>query len=294
MKAMFRIAIVALCATSMTACKTAGTAVKTDANTSATSHINSSNNTSANSPKTEAVTRITANTQSGQYVTSKIKCKIQMDDKDVSLGGKLLMKRDDVIRLQLTAFGLFEAARIEFTNDYVLVMDRVNKRYIKVDYSQVDFLKQSGLNFHSLQSLFWNELFLPGKTTRVTAADVNKYTVTNGNGTTVTLAVNNGELTYKWIADRQNGQISRFDGTYANRQGVNVGMDWLYSTFESFNAKPFPTDNTINVTTPKRTINVELHLNGIDNDCNWETRTSITSKYEQMSLDDILKKLSSL
>ena len=36
-----------------------------------------------------------------------------------------------MIRIQLTPLGLMEAGRIEFTKDYVLVVDRINKEYIK-------------------------------------------------------------------------------------------------------------------------------------------------------------------
>ena len=100
-----------------------------------------------------------------RFVTSKVKLSLGLGGKEMSLSGNLRMKRDDVIRLQLVALGLIEAGRIEFTPDYVLVMDRINKQYIKVNYSEVAFLRESGLNFHSLQSLFWNELFKPGTTT---------------------------------------------------------------------------------------------------------------------------------
>lgn len=89
---------------------------------------------------------------------------MQVGAQDLTLTGNLKMKRDDVIRLQLMAFGFVEAGRLEFTKDYVLIMDRINKQYLKVPYNQLDFLRNSGLNFYSLQALFWNELFQPART----------------------------------------------------------------------------------------------------------------------------------
>lgn len=243
---------------------------------------------------TEAISRVTANAQSSQYITSKIKFKVQFGDKDVSLGGKLYMKRDDVIRIQLTALGLFEAGRLELTKDYVLVMDRMNKQYIKVDYNNVDFLRQSGLNFYSLQSLFWNELFMPGRNSRVTTADVDGYTVNLAQDNTVTLKLDKGNLHYNWTADNAKGLINRFNGSYADGTNNNVAVDWTYGTFKAFASKQFPTDNNIKVTTPKKSVSVELQLNSIGNDSDWETRTTVSSKYKQVALDDILRKLSSL
>jgi len=244
--------------------------------------------------KAEAISRVAANAQSSQYITSKIKFKVRFGDKDVSLGGKLYMKRDDVIRIQLTALGLFEAGRLELTKDYVLVMDRMNKQYIKVDYSKVDFLQQSGLNFYSLQSLFWNELFMPGRTTRVTAADMDGYTINLTQNNTLNLKLDKGDLHYNWTADNNKGLINHFNGSYADKANNNVAVDWAYGTFTSFGSKQFPTDNNIKVTTPKKSVSVELQLNSIDNDSDWETRTTVTSKYKQVAIDDILRKLSSL
>lgn len=122
-------------------CRTQSTAEKKDIG-----HSNTSSTTASldNAAKAQVVEKVVSNAQSAQYITSKIKLHLQVGDKDVSLGGKLCMKRDDVIRIQLTAFGLMEIGRMEFTNDYVMVMDRMNKQYVKLDYNKVDFLAQIG------------------------------------------------------------------------------------------------------------------------------------------------------
>lgn len=57
-----------------------------------------------------------------------------------------------------------EVGRLEFTPDYVLVIDRMHKEYLKGDYNQLDFLRDNGLNFYSLQALFWNQALPPGNT----------------------------------------------------------------------------------------------------------------------------------
>lgn len=74
------------------------------------------------------------------------------------------MRKDEVIRLQLLIPLLrSEVGRIEFTKDYVLFIDRMHKQYVKANYTDVAFLKNNGINFYSLQALFWNQLFIPGE-----------------------------------------------------------------------------------------------------------------------------------
>ncbi|MDD7075465.1 MAG: DUF4292 domain-containing protein, partial [Prevotellaceae bacterium] len=99
----------------------------------------------------ETLNKVLENQQTAKFITSRVKFQVQVGSQDMTLTGNLKMKRNDVIRLQLMAFGFVEAARLEFTQDYVLIMDRINKQYLKAQYEQLDFLRQSGINFFTLQ-----------------------------------------------------------------------------------------------------------------------------------------------
>ena len=107
--------------------------------------------------------QVNDNAQTTRFITSKVKFSVEVGNRQMTLTGSLKMKRDDVIRLQLMAFGFVEAGRLEFTKDYVLIVDRINKQYLKVPYAQLEFFRHSGVDFYMLQSLFWNELFQPGE-----------------------------------------------------------------------------------------------------------------------------------
>ena len=110
--------------------------------------------------KKDFLKTVTDQALTSQYVTAKLKFTASMSGQNVSVGGSLRMKRDDVIRIQLVAFGIMEAGRLEFTKDYVLVMDRINKLYMKVPYAQLEFMRNTGLNFSSLLSMARLSTFL--------------------------------------------------------------------------------------------------------------------------------------
>lgn len=227
-----------------------------------------------------------------QFVSSKIKVNLKVGSQELSLSGNLRMKRDDVIRLQLVALGFIEAGRIEFTPDYVLVMDRINKQYIKVDYKDVDFLRESGLNFQSLQAMFWNELFMPGTTTvsDVTLAAYNAYP----SGTDVAVTYERGNMAYRWMADKTDWQIKTTNISYKDASHGNTNVTWHYASFVPMGAKRFPSKNDVTVKAGSREIKLSYTLNSIDDDSDWETRTSVSGRYKEVKIDDILRKLSSL
>ena len=227
-----------------------------------------------------------------QFVTSKIKVSIEVGGQDISLSGSLRKKRDDVIRLQLVALGFIEAGRIEFTPDYVMVMDRINKQYVRVKYADVGFLRESGLNFQSLQALFWNELFLPGATTVTDGALANYDAYPSG--TDVAVTYERPPLAFRWMADKGNGQIKTANATYKDTRRGNTTLTWHYGSFMPMGAKRFPMQNDVTLATPRHKVKLSYTLGDLGNDRGWETRTQLSGKYKEVKIDDILRKLSAL
>ena len=98
--------------------------------------------------KGDLISNVQENAQTGKFFTSKVKFFVESGPQKITLTGNLRMRRHDVIRLQLMAFGFVEAGRIELTKEYVLIMDRINKQYLKVPWISVDFLRNSGIDFN--------------------------------------------------------------------------------------------------------------------------------------------------
>ncbi len=247
-----------------------------------------------NTGQTEFLNKVTKNMQQTKFITSKVKFSVEVGAQDITLTGNLKMKRDDVIRLQLMAFGFVEAARIEFTKDYVLIMDRINKQYIKAPYVHIDFLRNSGLNFYSLQALFWNELFQPNHVT-LAAEDMQKFT-TNTDNEDALIGYEDGKIDYSWLANQSTGIIKMANIMYKDRFNGNTQLNWDYDNFkvmENTN-KQFPNDMNVILTTPKKEIKLGIKLNYINNETEWETRTEVSTKYREVSIDEILRRFMAL
>jgi hypothetical protein len=221
-----------------------------------------------------------------------VKFSVEVGARQMTLTGNLKMKRDDVIRLQLMAFGFVEAGRLEFTKEYVLIMDRINKLYMKVPYAQMDFLRNSQIDFYVLQSLFWNELFQPGKV-KVTDEALKTYT-TELDGEDAIIMMENGKMSYRWLADKVNTRVKMANIMYNDRFRGNYQLNWDYENFQQNNRKYFPMEHKISLTTPEKEVKLGMTLNYMGADENWETRTEVSSKYRQVSVEEILQRFMSL
>ena len=245
------------------------------------------------------VDRVQDNVQSARFITSKVKFSVEVGAQKLTLTGNLKMKRDDVIRLQLMAFGFVEAGRIEFTKDYVLIMDRINKQYLKAPWMQIDFLRNSGLNFSSMQSLFWNELFKPNPVVigkKVTAADTTANFQIIESGDDMIIQLNEGKMDYSWLASNKDSIIKMANISYKDRFNTenNAQLNWDYDKFQNVSGKKFPTKHTIALTTEKKEVKLGMTLNYIGNETEWETRTEVSNKYREVTVDEILRRFMSL
>ena len=247
-----------------------------------------------NMEKDSFLEKVNSNAQQTKFITSKVKFSVEAGAQDITLTGNLKMKRDDVIRLQLMAFGFVEAARLEFPKDYVLIMDRINKQYLKAPYMHIDFLRNSGLNFYTLQALFWNELFQPNKSA-LTDEDLTKFQ-TNTDAEDVIITFEDGKIDYSWLAGQSNGKLKMANILYKDRLNGNTQLNWDYSNFVPMesNNKQFPNDMNVILTTPKKEVKLGMKLNYIKHESEWETRTEISNKYREVTIDEILQRFMAL
>lgn len=231
---------------------------------------------------------------STQNIVGKMSLNVHMGSKNITVPGSLHMRYGEVIRIQafIPLLGS-EVGRIEFTPDYVLVIDRLHKEYIKEDYNKVDFLKNNGLNFYSLQALFWNQLFVPG-TKSISEANLMDFGVTEtGNSKNITLK--KGNLNIVWNADNANGRISTAKATYSSLTQGKSSLNWTYSNFKAAAGKMFPAYQkfTFATTAIKNQSNISLtiDMDGVKTDSKWEAKSEISKRYKKIEATDVFGKL---
>lgn len=223
--------------------------------------------------------------------------------KDITVPGILHMRKDEVIRLQLLIPIIrSEVGRMEFTKDYVLFIDRIHKQYVKANYNEVAFLRDNGINFYSLQSLFWNQLFIPGQQrvneSSLSAFDVDLATLANSSNSTTAVTLKDGKMTYRWMAQTLSGLISEARAQYVSpSHGVST-LTWKYGDFQPFGSKKFPARHELTIETDatkqKKTFKATFEMDGFSDASDWETITTPSDKYTKVSVEEILCKLTNM
>ena len=248
-----------------------------DATSSATGLVNRHGSTEVDARS--VMQKVYANQVDARCISSKIKFTLRNGQKDLSVSGSLRMKKNEVIRIQL----------------YVLLMDRMNKQYIKARYADVGFLSSNGLDFYTLQALFWNQLFIPGRQ-GVDQSALGSFTVKGGAaGGDNAVSLKHGDMEYLWSTGKADGQIKSVDMTYSGKHAGKTSVRCSYGSFKQLGAKKFPTDITLTLSSASikkaGDMSVNIAIDKLGTDDGWDTFTSVSSKYKQVSVEDLMKRL---
>lgn len=210
----------------------------------------------------------------------------------LDLGGKktakvnatLRMMRDKSVRLTVAPVLGIEVARLEITPQGVMALDRMNKRYVQLSFEELSGLTHTDLDFHILQSLFFNEIFLPGNP-RLRPADARKFRLEASDGRVWLYAGNTRRLHYAFRTSPTRGwleesRISLSDTPYA--------LSWLYDEFTPLKDKSFPAQMRLAVTGGRTPMVLDMQLTRISAGGDWEPYTEIPARYRQMDLQELL------
>ncbi|MBF0961876.1 MAG: DUF4292 domain-containing protein, partial [Alloprevotella tannerae] len=152
-------------------------------------------------------------------------------------------------------------------------------------------LRQAGLDFYALQSLFWNEIFTPGS--RDVRSQLNRFRMASSGDYTSLLLTDAPKLNYQFLTRTSSALLDRVtvDGKSTADQGQFV---WKYDNFTTLGGKPFPTSMAVSISGMGKKAGFTLALSRLNNDTDWPTRTTISSKYTQIKATSLLDKLAGM
>ena len=256
------------------------------ASCSATKSIKTSHSIEGMTEK-EFVEHVIDNAGGWHALTAKIALSVDLGKGTTKVNGTLRIKKGEVIQMSIAPFLGIEVARAEISPDGILVIDRMNKRYVEVSFAEVEALAKANLDFHTLQALFLNELFLPSKGD-LTARDASSFKV-EPEAEGVWLNVKRAKrFGYHFLTEAPEALLKE---SYIGLNGTPYGLRWKYEDFRSLGKKNFPTDMKLAFEGGEKPVKAAFALSRLSTDAGWETRTEISPKYNKVELEEILKLL---
>ena len=218
---------------------------------------------------------------------SKLNLNISTGRKTLGSKGSLKIIRDEAIEVSIQPFFGVEMFRLYIEPDCIIILDRMNKRYVKESFDNIKGDSPIGFNFSTLQSLFTNSLFVTEQT-YVEKKDYNKFKYTQSTDNYLLRANDKkSEIDYSFVVNG-NDQITL---TELYMPSKNYSLTWQYLQFELLKNFFFPHEMQIVASAEKIRLDTSISLSAITLNESLTVNNSIPSSYTKVELKEVLKLL---
>lgn len=217
-------------------------------------------------------------------LSAKLKIKAQIGEKSLSSSGTFGVEKEQGIQICINALGLFEVARLEVTPKDALVMNRVGKEYVQLDYTSASVLEQAGLNYNILQSVFLNEPFSPDGKDFIDALPNMSFTREGDDILVKTPEV--GLMQYTFRFNAHTGELLATNGVYEKKVRVSCN----YSDFEKLEGRSFPRNIILSIDGVGTPLALTLKLSNLKVG-RYVFKNSNVASYKKMELSNIIRSL---
>lgn len=223
-----------------------------------------------------------------QTLNARLDADITLPDKSLSSRVNLKMIRDSVLQFSVQPLLGIEVFRLQLSPNRILLIDRMNKRYVDESYEEAKGQLPIDFNFYNLQALFTNRLFLPGEQA-ITPKQYNRFKLDQEGASSEIRAKDKMGLLYTFLADGEQKLLS----TRVQDDTGAYALSWDYTDFRLQGAQPFPMRMQTHLLAKGKTAgDVVLKFSKIETDKGVDIDASVPAKYERVTIAQLLKSLS--
>lgn len=240
---------------------------------------------------TEYMEKVIEWTPQRENLTARTRVQLNMgsESSSVSVNANMRIRRGELIRLSVAPVLGIEVARMDITPKGVLVIDRMNRRYVEIGFAEVADILKVEVDFNALQSLFLNEIFLPGRES-LTVEDAVKFDLSEQDGR-AHLQVKDSrsqmkDSRYSFFTSATDG---RLEETVISLKDLPYALHCRYTDFTMVGGDVFPQSIELTPEGTQKKYSLGLKLSRIGTDSDWDAKSEVPAKYRKMTVQEVIQ-----
>jgi hypothetical protein len=221
--------------------------------------------------------------------SSKLNITITSGMRSLSSKANLKIIRDKQLQMSIQPLFGVEMIRLYIDVDTLLLIDRMNKRYVKEALLDLKKYYPVGFDYHTIEALLTNRLFISGRD-QIELKDFKKFDVS---------------FSPEYYLLKSSDPDSGLEYSFMVNAGDNISftqllddtkkfsMKWSYNDFARLQSKVFPYTMNVEASTANKKISTILSFSDIVLDQPIDLSTNIPRGYAPVALPDILKMITS-
>jgi len=230
--------------------------------------------------------RMLENQISFDYLNAKFSSIYQKGKKKTDLRGQLRIRKDSLIWVSLSPALGIEAARISLSNDSVKFINRLNKTYITGEYTMLDSLLRTSIDYSIVESMIiGNDLTQYDVDKFKASVDGGLYRITIQKRTKIRKYMKRGEIDTKvlvqniWL-DPENFKIRKIEIRELGED--NKKLQVFYNKYMAVENQLFPSEIRIEIIAENKiTIDIKFGKTELNQALKFPFR--ISKKYERLN-----------
>ena len=219
--------------------------------------------------------------------SSKLNMSFSTGRKVLNSRATLRIVRNEAIQLSIQPIFGIEMFRLYIQPDCIIILDRMNKRYVQETYDDLKKEYPIGFNFYTLQSLFTNALFIPEQSS-VLIDDYNKFRYVQSSDNYLLSGRDKlSDINYSFCVNG-NDQITL---TQMYMPAKKYSLEWSYDEFTLVEKLFFPFKMKVSASSQEVNLNTSISLSSINFDESLTLDSSIPSSYTKVELKEVIKLL---
>lgn len=219
-------------------------------------------------------------------LSSKMDITLSMGRRSLSSKATLKMRKDYALQISLQPLFGVEVMRLYLNPDTIIVLDRMNRRYVKEALKDVKKEYPVGFDFFTLQSLFTNSVFVTDAM-RPLPEDYTRFKMTSAPNSYLLQATDaTSRIDYEFTING-NDRVSQTRLMQSDKQRT---LQWEYGNFVVINEKlAFPLDMNVVAGSASQKAQVNMSLtNPVFNE-GVDFSNAIPVSYQRMGLQDVIR-----
>lgn len=243
---------------------------------------------------TEYMEKVIEWTPQRENLTARTRVQLDMgsESSSVSVNANMRIRRGELIRLSVAPVLGIEVARMDITPKGVLVIDRMNRRYVEIGFAEVADILKVEVDFNALQSLFLNEIFLPGRES-LTVEDAVKFDLSEQDGRahlqmkdSHSQAKAARRMNYSFFTSATDG---RLEETVISLKDLPYALHCRYTDFTMVGGDVFPQSIELTPEGTQKKYSLGLKLSRIGTDSGWDAKSEVPAKYRKMTVQEVMQ-----
>ena len=240
---------------------------------------------------TEYMEKVIEWTPQRENLTARTRVQLNMgsESSSVSVNANMRIRRGELIRLSVAPVLGIEVARMDITPKGVLVIDRMNRRYVEIGFAEVADILKVEVDFNALQSLFLNEIFLPGRES-LTVEDAVKFDLSEQDGRAhLQVRDSRSQMKDSRYSIFTSATDRRLEETVISLKDLPYALHCRYTDFTMVGSDVFPQSIELTPEGTQKKYSLGLKLSRIGTDSGWDAKSEVPAKYRKMTVQEVIQ-----